>query len=118
MITQMKPTSRSYNQHQLKIICDQLCDNIENLFDVLDIHDLKNNGKMIVGNCPIHNGDNITAFNLYPEGESYRGNWKCRTHNCEKIFKASIIGFIRGVLSNKKYNWQNTANQIASAIET
>jgi len=118
MITQMKPTSRSYNQHQLKIICDQLCDNIENLFDVLDIHDLKNNGKMIVGNCPIHNGDNTTAFNLYPEGESYRGNWKCRTHNCEKIFKASIIGFIRGVLSNKKYNWQKYGDSTASFNDT
>lgn len=110
--------SRSYNQHQLKVICDKLCDNIEELFDFLALTDIKQNGKMMVGKCPIHDGDNNTAFNIYPEGESYRGNWKCRTHNCEKIFKSSIIGFIRGVLSNKKYNWSKSGDQTVSFQET
>lgn len=114
----MKPIYRSYNQDQLKIICDKLCDNIESLFDVLNITDIKSNGKMLVGNCPIHNGDNKSAFNLYPDGESYRGNWKCRTHNCEKTFKASIIGFIRGVLSNQKFNWTSPEDKTVSFNET
>lgn len=116
--TQMNKTFRSYNQNQLKIICDKLCDQIDNLFDILDIQEIQNNGKMYVGKCPIHGGDNKSAFNLYPDGESYRGNWKCRTHNCEKIFKPSIIGFIRGILSNKKYNWQQDGDKIASFEET
>jgi len=115
---QMTKTSRSYNQHQLKVICDSLCDNIENLLEVLSIDNIKTNGKMLVGECPIHNGDNKSAFNLYPEGENYRGNWKCRTHNCDKIFKGSIIGFIRGVLSNKKYNWQKNGDPTVSFKET
>lgn len=110
--------SRSYNQHQLKIICDQLCDKIENLLDALDITELKLNGKMFVGECPIHNGDNKSAFNLYPEGDNYRGNWKCRTHNCDSIFKGSIIGFIRGVLSHRKYNWLKDGDKTASFQET
>lgn len=114
----MTKTSRSYNQDQLKIVCDKLCDNIESLLDVLEIEDLRPNGKMLAGNCPIHNGDNKSAFNLYPEGESYRGNWKCRTHNCEKVFKGSIIGFIRGVLSNHKFGWTKNGDQTVSFQET
>ena len=114
----MTKQSRSYNQHQLKVFCDQLCDRIDELLAVFDIHNIKHNGKMLVGACPIHDGDNKTAFNLYPEGDSYRGNWKCRTHNCDKVFKSSIIGFIRGLLSNKQYNWQSEGDKTATFDET
>ena len=113
-----KKQSRSYNQHQLKIICDKLCDRIEDVLEILEIEDIKSNGKMLVGNCPIHNGDNKTAFNLYPDGDYYRGNWKCRTHNCEQTFKSSIIGFIRGVLSRKKYDWLSQGDKTVSFEET
>lgn len=118
MTTIMKKQSLSYDQHQLKVICDRLCDNIEYLFEVLELDDIKHNGKMYVGNCPIHNGDNTSAFNLYPDGEHYRGNWKCRSHGCDKVFKGSIIGFIRGVISNRKYKWQNSGDKTASFSET
>lgn len=110
---------RSYNQNQLKIVCDQLCDNIEELFEFLGVSSsLSENGKMFVGPCPIHDGDNTTAFNIYPDGDHYRGNWKCRTHNCEKVFKSSIIGFIRGVLSSKKYNWSKEGDTTVSFQDT
>lgn len=115
---QMTKTYRSYNQSQLKVICDQLCDNIESLLEVLEIDTIQPNGKMMVGNCPIHDGDNKSAFNLYPDGDHYRGNWKCRTHNCEKIFKSSIIGFIRGVLSRQKLGWQKNGDDTVSFQET
>lgn len=118
MTMQTTKTSRSYDQNQLKIICDHLCDNIESLFEYLDLSDIKYNGKMFVGGCPIHNGDNKSAFNLYPNGDFYRGNWRCRTHNCDKVFKGSIIGFIRGVLSNKKYNWVKDGDSTISFQET
>lgn len=113
-----KKTSRLYNQKQLKVICDKLCDNIDDLLHTLCINNLKHNGKMVSGSCPIHSGDNPSAFNLYPDGETYRGNWKCRTHGCEKIFKGSIIGFIRGVLSNKNYGWTKEGDDNASFEET
>ena len=67
--------------------------------------------------CPIHNGDNPSAVNIYHQGESYRGNWKCRTHSCENIFKGSIIGFVRGVLSSKKYGWINNGDNTCSFKE-
>lgn len=92
------------DQARLKIVCDEVCDNIIPLLDTFNL-DYKINHKMITMPCPIHGGDNASALNLYPEGENYRGNWKCRTHGCEKIFKGSVIGFIRGVISRQKYGW-------------
>lgn len=119
MITKQMKASRSYNQDELKNICDQLCDDIDMLIEALDLQDnIKYNGKMLVGNCPIHGGDNRTAFNLYPTGDYYRGNWKCRTHNCEEVFKSSIIGFVRGVLSNNKFGWTKSGDKTVSFDET
>ena len=114
-----KMTKKSHlnnDQAKLKIVCDELCDNIYSLLDHFDI-EYKNNHKMISMPCPIHGGDNASAVNIYPEGETYRGNWKCRTHNCDKVFKSSIIGFIRGILSNKKYGWANEGDKTCSFNE-
>jgi 5S rRNA maturation endonuclease (ribonuclease M5) len=96
--------STSFDQNKIKIICDKLCDKIEDLLDHFDL-EYKLNHKFISMSCPIHGGDNNGALNLYHVGDSYRGNWKCRTHQCEKVFKSSIIGFIRGILSNRNNNW-------------
>lgn len=104
------------DQAKLKIISDELCDNIESLFDHFGL-EYKTNYKMISMSCPIHGGDNSSALNIYPEGETYRGNWVCRTHNCEKIFKSSILGFIRGIISNQKYNWVKNGDQMCSFVE-
>lgn len=101
---------RSPDQAKLKVVCDDLCDNIESLLDHFGI-EYKNNSKMISMSCPIHGGDNESALNIYPEGETYRGNWKCRTHNCEQEFKSSVIGFIRGIISRQKYNWQKPGDR-------
>jgi 5S rRNA maturation endonuclease (ribonuclease M5) len=113
-LTMMKKTkSNSYDQAKLKIVCDELCDNIDTLLDAFDI-EYKVSGKMITMACPIHGGDNKAALNLYPDGDVYRGNWKCRTHGCEKYFKGSIIGFIRGVISNRENRWHKDGDEMCS----
>lgn len=104
------------DQAKLKIVCDEICDNIESLLQIFNI-DYKYNFKMITMCCPIHGGDNPSALNLYPEGDSYRGNWKCRTHNCEKFFKGSVLGFIRGVISHQKYGWIKSGDEACSFKE-
>lgn len=108
--------SHSYDQSQLKILCDKLCDNIEHVLDVLQLSYHQSN-KMITMSCPIHGGDNDSALNLYHEGDSYRGNWVCRTHNCEQIFKKSILGFIRGCLSKQKFDWSSKGDKTVSFYE-
>lgn len=72
----------------------------------------------LVGSCPIHGGDNTTAFNIFTSGHSYTGNWICYTHHCEKHFVNNSIGFIRGLLSHQKYNWSKNGDKIASFSET
>jgi len=104
------------DQAKLKAICDELCDNIESLLDGFGI-DYRTNSKMISMSCPIHGGDNMSALNIYPDGETYRGNWKCRTHNCEHEFKSSILGFVRGVISNQKYGWEEPGDDTCSFQE-
>jgi 5S rRNA maturation endonuclease (ribonuclease M5) len=98
-------------------LCDATCDKIEDLLDYFEIEYKHNNHSMVSMCCPIHNGDNPSAVNIYHEGDNYRGNWKCRTHGCDKIFRSSIIGFIRGILSNKKYGWINDGDQTATFAE-
>lgn len=107
---------RSIDQAKLKVLCDDLCDNIETLLETFHL-EYRINSKMISMSCPIHGGDNDSALNIYPEGERYRGNWKCRTHNCEQEFKSSIIGFIRGIISRQKYNWEKPGDRSCSFNE-
>jgi len=109
--------STSYSQAQLKNICDLACNDIEKLLNVLQVEDYRITEKMIFSKCPIHDGDNHSALNLYYTGDVYRGNWKCRTHNCEETFKSSIIGFVRGVLSKQKYNWCEHGDKTVSFKE-
>jgi len=104
------------DQAKLKIVCDEVCDNIHALLDLFEI-EYRSNNKMISMACPIHGGDNISAVNLYPEGDTYRGNWKCRTHGCEKIFKGSVLGFLRGIISHQKYKWEKNGDKACSFDE-
>lgn len=108
--------SHSLDQEQLKNISDQLSDRIDELLDYFDI-EYRQTDKMFISACPVHGGDNTTALNIYPYGEVYRGNWKCRSHQCEKIFMPSIIGFIRGILSHRKHNWQQDGDKLISFKE-
>lgn len=117
MLKMNKNQSPSYDQHQLKALCDAACDKIEDLLDYFEIEYKHNNHSMVSMCCPIHNGDNPSAVNIYHQGDNYRGNWKCRTHGCEKIFRGSIIGFVRGVLSQKKYDWTNDGDKTCSFTE-
>lgn len=110
-------TSRLYSPEDLKNLSDILCDKIDDLFAYFQI-DCRQTSKMFICTCPIHNGDNPSAFNIYPYGEDYRGNWKCRTHKCEEVFMGSIIGLVRGLLSSRKYNWTKKGDKVATFAET
>jgi len=102
---------------KLNVISDALTDRIEDIFDIYSLEYNKGR-KMYYGSCPIHNGDNNSAFNMYYEGAMYRGNWRCRTHGCEYVFKKTPIGFIRGLLSRFNYNWIQNGDKLAPFNET
>jgi hypothetical protein len=107
----------SLDQTQIQYLGDLLCDDIDNLLSTLNIESYKKLDRMISMSCPIHGGDNESAFNLYYQGDNYRGNWKCRTHQCEEVFKGSIIGFIRGCISHSAYGWNKPGDKTCSFFE-
>lgn len=89
-----------YNDwNKINILGEEIAERKEELLDLLNI-EYKSGRHKIHGPCPVHGGDKFNAWNWY-EG----GRWACRTHNCQNEFKASSIGFLRGLLSNLKCEW-------------
>lgn len=85
----------------------------EELFDKLDV-DLALMGDKYIGNCPIHGDSDSGAFNMYGDGYAVPGWWTCRTSKaCEKKFKPTMVGFIRGRLSNLELNYHWKKNPAA-----
>jgi DNA primase len=72
--------------------------------EILDFFGVKpyRSGQLLVCNCPIHNGDNTTAFNINGDVTSeFCGRWFCNTAGCHKKFGGDILGLLRGLASLK-----------------
>jgi len=105
------------NSEQLQLLSERTMDKIDDLLEHLGV-DIFISNSYYYGTCPVHGGDNTSAFNLYYNGKTYRGNWKCYTHQCERIFQPTILGLIRGILSHQKYGWENKTDQTVSFSQT
>jgi len=117
MNKQPTPSSK-FSQDELYNLSCQVMRHFDRFIEFFRL-DLHKDARKYYGCCPIHGGDNQSALNIYHEGPYYGGNWQCRTHQCHNHFaKWSIIGFIRGVLSNKKYDWCGPQSRSASLTET
>lgn len=96
---------------------DVIAQNIEKIEKLFNI-ELRQTRKCRIGCCPIHRGDNDTAFNFYNvDGHTLIGNWVCNTSDCNKVFGTSPIGFIRGLLSVQRYNWSRQKDKEATYAE-
>lgn len=95
-----------FDQERLQTLNLLLCSKTDDLFSQLDIS-LCKSSKLYCGACQVHGGDNETALNVYPlpKGHSPPGYWRCNTRKCQDFFKKTMIGFVRGILSHKKYDW-------------
>jgi len=74
----------------------------ENIAIVFDALDIEYNGEITHADeircaCPIHGGDNDTAFS-YDKRKMY---WRCFTGHCHEQYKNNIFGLVQAVLSNK-----------------
>ena len=95
------PLEKYRDYPRLNELANIACDNIEELLFELGVEYSKSR-RFVCGPCPVHGGDNPTAWNLYPDGDEVRGHWKCRTHHCEKKWKKTLFGFVWGVLSRQR----------------
>lgn len=93
-------------------------DHIDEIYQLFDIK-FSVQGTKYVSFCPVHGGDNAGACNMYITGDTNRGNWKCRSHGCERHFQPSIIGFIRGILSHRNgWRCKNDENRMVTFTDT
>lgn len=113
----MTNNQQTNNQPKLKVLGDKVMVKFDVLMSHLNIK-LERQHKMYVGCCPVHGGDRNNALNLYHTGDTFIGNWACRTRQCEQHFQSSVIGFIRGVLSHQKYGWDCSNDTMVSFNDT
>ena len=92
----------SHDRARINELTDQAVIVAEDIFDEFNV-DYRKNYKRFYGPCPIHCGDNQSAFNFFPDGYDVRGMWTCHTRHCEKKWKRTFIGLIHGLLS-REYN--------------
>lgn len=98
----MKQTNQYLNRAKINELTDQGVLAAEDILSEFGV-DFRKNNRRFYGPCPVHEGDNPSAFNMYPEGYDVRGVWFCHTKHCEKEWKRTFVGFIHAMLS-KEYN--------------
>lgn len=91
-------------QARLNTLSQMVMLKFDELVNQLEVN-LEPSGSKYIGCCQIHGGDNESAFNIYYDGYSVPGYWTCRTRQCHRFFAKNIIGFTRGILSNRKADW-------------
>lgn len=70
-----------------------------------------------VGCCPVHSGDNKTAFNYYNDRQA----WCCFTRGCHKDYGWSPVYLIQGLLSKQheeKVSFKDTVKFVCDALDT
>jgi hypothetical protein len=74
-------------------------DRFDDLLDDLSV-DLEHlpGGTIYRGSCPIHGGVKKN-FQLRLDGDVVPIRWACYSRHCERTYKGSFLGFVRGVLS-------------------
>lgn len=91
------------DRDRLNELTDCACEVIDDILTEFEV-EYRNNNRYIQGICPIHCGDNPTAFILYSNNNNDRpkGIWRCWTQHCEKFWGKNIIGLVHGLLSRDK----------------
>lgn len=80
---------------------------ILHLFDHFEI-EYFTSGDLLVSSCPVHNGDNPSAFNININSNSpHYGTWFCNTKKCHETHRRDVIGLIQGILDKKKKHSYN-----------
>lgn len=96
---------KQMDQTQIFQVSKELAEKSDELLKYLDIN-YREYSDTYIFCCPVHGGDNINGCSILKEN----GVWACWTHNCQEVYKKTLFGFVRGVLSYKK-NAKATMNE-------
>ncbi len=125
MIQRLTPSqSKMIQNQQFKIDLERI--NLE-LFGILPellehfgVLNVRTNSGRYTTCCPIHGGDNPTAFSCTAKG------WRCFTHKCNDVFTGTYIGLVRAFLSKRNgwtggklnlYSFQDTLKYIYGILD-
>lgn len=123
MITKNKFNNSEYQQKLIKL--QQLI--VDRFDDIMEEFDLsfQENHNMYYGCCPLHGGDNPSAFNIYREGTDVIFHWRCNSHLChdlfhngKRVFIANAIGLVRALLSVRECGWSEPGDETYGFKET
>ena len=89
------------SREKIYSICNELSDKVPELLNALKIEYTEFPNR-IAFPCPVHGGDNCEGSCIFTDGSKTKGNWVCWTHSCEKDYGKNMIGFVRGVLSQRE----------------
>lgn len=87
-------------QHDFYKINCLISDDFDKVCVALDL-EFTQHGNMYQGCCPVHEGDNPTAFGFKRKENYDYGTWCCFTRQCEEEFGISPLGFLRGVFAKR-----------------
>lgn len=107
----------------MKLLNMKIMSRIEDFLTRFEV-DLFSAGKIMCGPCPIHDGDNVTAFNINIDSQDeFYGAWFCNTNGCHTIYGNDPLAFIRCMLdktSDQKLNFHQVldfVNKITSDVD-
>lgn len=100
-MTNQNPTQKntvSLNPTEKKRVRRMLLDRADEILEMFDVKCFGGDSRFI-GCCPIHEGDNESAFNLnVDESSKYYGRWFCNTRSCHDEYGGDIIGLIHALM--------------------
>jgi 5S rRNA maturation endonuclease (ribonuclease M5) len=75
------------------------------IYEFFDIDDYYESNNLLMSRCPIHEGDNITAFNINIDEDNidHYGKWFCNTKHCHESKPGKDILSLIWLLLEKKY---------------
>ena len=97
----MAPHYKKMEKQKIDLLCQQLAVRVVDILDYFGV-DYSPKDNYLHGCCPVHGGDNPTAFTVYIDGDDMMGNWYCWTHHCERECQPTMLGLIRGLLESRK----------------
>ncbi|MFI5404937.1 MAG: toprim domain-containing protein [Nitrososphaerales archaeon] len=91
---------------------------LKELIRYFGLNELYHSGKRLVGSCPIHDGDNPSAFNInVAEGDKYYGSWFCNTQKCHEKYGGTPFGLVYGLLSKEGVTRAGILDFISSFVD-
>lgn len=96
----MLTTNHSEYQAKFDLLQEMAIEHIEEILFELEITFKRASNGYYTFCCPIHQGDNPRAGQIYGPDGKYPGRFRCASSGCEKKYGSGLINFIHGVLDS------------------